>query len=55
MATNVKQNHLFLGRVQCTEDFYADDEMIITISHMGYIKRRTPLSEFIIKIEEESR
>ena len=27
------------------EDFYADDEMIITISHMGYIKR-TPLSEF---------
>jgi len=27
------------------EDFYSDDEMIITISHMGYIKR-TPLSEF---------
>ena len=27
------------------EDFYADDEMIITISHMGYIKR-TPLSDF---------
>jgi len=27
------------------EDFYADDEMIITISHMGYIKR-TPLIEF---------
>ncbi len=27
------------------EDFYADDEMIITLSHMGYIKR-TPLSEF---------
>jgi DNA gyrase subunit A len=27
------------------EDFYADDEMIITISHMGYIKR-TSLSEF---------
>ena len=27
------------------EDFYADEEMIITISHMGYIKR-TPLSEF---------
>ncbi len=27
------------------EDFYADDEMIITISHMGYIKR-TPLTEF---------
>ena len=27
------------------EDFYADDEMIITISHLGYIKR-TPLSDF---------
>lgn len=27
------------------EDFYADDPMIITISHMGYIKR-TPLTEF---------
>ncbi len=27
------------------EDFYADDEMIITISHLGYIKR-TPLTEF---------
>lgn len=27
------------------EDFYADDAMIITISHLGYIKR-TPLSEF---------
>ncbi len=27
------------------EDFYPDDEMIITISHMGYIKR-TPLAEF---------
>jgi DNA gyrase subunit A len=27
------------------EDFYADDEMIITISHLGYIKR-TPLREF---------
>ncbi len=27
------------------EDFYADDDMIITISHMGYIKR-TALSEF---------
>lgn len=27
------------------EDFYANDEMIITISHMGYIKR-TPLTEF---------
>ncbi|GET22561.1 DNA gyrase subunit A [Prolixibacter denitrificans] len=27
------------------EDFYADDEMVITISHMGYMKR-TPLTEF---------
>ena len=27
------------------EDFYADDEMIITISHMSYIKR-TPLADF---------
>ena len=27
------------------EDFYADDDMIITISHLGYIKR-TQLSEF---------
>ena len=27
------------------EGFYADDEMVITISHLGYIKR-TPLSEF---------
>ena len=27
------------------EDFYADDDMVITISHLGYIKR-TPLSDF---------
>ncbi len=27
------------------EDFYADDDMIITISHMGYVKR-TPLADF---------
>ena len=27
------------------EDFYADDQMVITISHLGYIKR-TPLAEF---------
>jgi DNA gyrase subunit A len=27
------------------EDFYADEDMVITISHMGYIKR-TPLTEF---------
>jgi DNA gyrase subunit A len=27
------------------EDFYSDDEMIITVSHLGYIKR-TPLIDF---------
>jgi DNA gyrase subunit A len=27
------------------EDFYADDDMLITISHLGYIKR-TPLADF---------
>lgn len=27
------------------EDFYADEEVVITISHLGYIKR-TPLSEY---------
>ncbi len=27
------------------EDFYSDDQMVITISHLGYIKR-TPLTEF---------
>lgn len=27
------------------EDFYSDDEMVITISHLGYIKR-TPLTEY---------
>jgi len=27
------------------EDFYTDDDMVITISHMGYIKR-TPLTDF---------
>ena len=36
--------NLFAGDLNA-EDFYADDEMIITISHLGYIKR-TPLSEF---------
>ena len=30
------------------EDFYADDDMVITISHMGYIKR-TPLAEYRIQ------
>lgn len=28
-----------------SEDFYSDDDMIITVSHLGYIKR-TPLTEF---------
>ena len=27
------------------DEFYSDDEMVITISHLGYIKR-TPLTEF---------
>ncbi len=27
------------------EDFYADDQVVITLSHMGYIKR-TPLAEY---------
>ena len=27
------------------EDFYADEDMVVTISHMGYIKR-TPVTEF---------
>lgn len=30
------------------EDFYADEEMVITISRMGYIKR-TPLSEYKVQ------
>ncbi|MCC8173609.1 MAG: DNA gyrase subunit A [Odoribacter sp.] len=30
------------------EDFYADEEIVITISHMGYIKR-TPLSEYKVQ------
>ncbi len=36
--------NMFSGDLNA-EDFYPDDEMIITISHLGYIKR-TPLSEF---------
>ncbi len=36
--------NMFSGDLN-TEDFYPDDEMIITISHLGYIKR-TPLSDF---------
>jgi len=40
-----KTDVIFASEELNPEDFYADDEMIITISHMGYIKR-TPLSEF---------
>ncbi len=36
--------NLFSGDLNA-EDFFPDDKMIITISHLGYIKR-TPLSEF---------
>jgi DNA gyrase subunit A len=36
---------IFSAEEMNAEDFYADDEMVITISHMGYIKR-TALSEF---------
>ncbi len=36
---------IFAAEDMNPEDFYADDEMIITISHFGYIKR-TPLAEF---------
>jgi DNA gyrase subunit A len=36
---------IFASEEMNPEDFYANDEMVITISHMGYIKR-TPLSEF---------
>lgn len=36
--------NLFSGDLNA-EDFYPDDEMIITISNLGYIKR-TPLTEF---------
>lgn len=44
MATNVALKST-MPREFNAEDFYADDDMIITISHMGYIKR-TPLAEF---------
>ena len=36
--------NMFAGDLNA-EDFYSDDEMIITISHLGYIKR-TPLTDF---------
>ena len=40
-----KTNIIYASEELTAEDFYADDEMVITISHLGYIKR-TPLSEF---------
>jgi DNA gyrase, A subunit len=40
-----KTDIVYQSEEMTPEDFYADDEMIITISRMGYIKR-TPLSEF---------
>ena len=40
-----KTDIIYTAEAMTQEDFYADDEMIITISHMGYMKR-TPLSEF---------
>ncbi|MEA5129767.1 MAG: DNA gyrase subunit A [Proteiniphilum sp.] len=36
---------IFASEEMNPEDFYADEEMVITISHMGYIKR-TPLADF---------
>lgn len=36
---------IFAAEDMNPEDFYSDDDMIITISHLGYIKR-TPLAEF---------
>jgi DNA gyrase subunit A len=40
-----KTDIIFASEELNPEDFYADDQMISTISHLGYIKR-TPLSEF---------
>ncbi|GHT34115.1 DNA gyrase subunit A [Bacteroidia bacterium] len=40
-----KTDIIYASEEMNPEDFYADDEMVITISHMGYIKR-TPLTEF---------
>lgn len=43
---DVRRSEVIYSDVEMNpEDFYADDEMIITISHLGYIKR-TPLTEF---------
>ncbi len=40
-----KTDIIYASEEMNPEDFYSDDEMVITISHMGYIKR-TPLTEF---------
>ena len=45
MATKRRSEIVYASEEFNPEDFYADDEMVITISHMGYIKR-TPLTEF---------
>lgn len=43
---DARRTEILLGAREFNpEDFYADDEVVITLSHMGYIKR-TPLSEF---------
>lgn len=42
---NRKSEIIYASEEFNAEDFYSDDEMIITISHLGYIKR-TPLTEF---------
>lgn len=43
---DVRRSEIILSSEEFNpEDFYADDEVVITISHMGYIKR-TPLADF---------
>ena len=43
---DVRRSEIILSSEELNpEDFYSDDEMIITISHLGYIKR-TPVTEF---------
>ncbi len=49
MGMNVGLKLFILQKEFNPEDFYADDQMVITISHMGYIKR-TPLSNSVLKI-----
>lgn len=40
-----KSEIMYSSKEMNPEDFYADDKVVITISHLGYIKR-TPLSDF---------